>query len=107
MYGYLFRARIGKPQPNVQVKVLLNTHGSVRPSAEEFTRAPFFDALPILSLRYACIVCIARFDVVRFLSTLVEKEDFKRAQFMKGLPKVLPLFPRRVIQQKVFYLRFF
>ena len=38
-----------------QVKIMLNTHSSVRPSAEEFARAPYFDALPVLTLR--CVWC--------------------------------------------------
>ena len=71
---------------------MINAHGALRPSAEEFARAPFFDSLPVLSLR--------------FLNTIVEKEEIKRAQFMKGLAKVLPSFPKRIIQMKVLPILF-
>lgn len=58
------------------VKLMLNTHPSVRPTAEDFSRAPCFDNLQIQCLRY--------------LATIYEKTDPNKAKFMKGLPQVLP-----------------
>lgn len=69
-----------------QVKILLNAAGSVRPAAQDISRAPFFDSVPLMALR--------------FLGALVQKEDVKKAEFLKGLPRVLPDLPKRVIHQQ-------
>ena len=66
---------------------MLNTHPSVRPAANDVARVPYFDNIQLLTLRY--------------IDTLVQKDDVSKAQFMKGLPKVLPSLPRRILINKV------
>jgi SCY1-like protein 2 len=36
-----------------------------------------------------------------YVNALFEKDDVSKAQFFKGLPRVLPLLPKRVVEQRV------
>ena len=36
-----------------------------------------------------------------YVNALFEKDDVSKAQFFKGLPRVLPMLPKRVIEQRV------
>lgn len=69
------------------IKILLNAAGTVRPAATDIGRAPYFDSVPLMALR--------------FLASMVQKEDVKKAEFLKGLPRVLPELPKRVVHQQV------
>lgn len=69
------------------VKLMLNAHQSIRPTAEDFGRAPCFDNMQISCLRY--------------LQNIYEKSDPNKAKFMKGLTSVLSSFPKRVLIKKV------
>lgn len=69
------------------LKLLLNTHGGVRPAATDFLRSPCFDTLEVQCLRY--------------LASLPEKTQANKAQFMKGLPQVLEKLPKRVTMKLV------
>jgi SCY1-like protein 2 len=69
------------------LKVMLNAHGSIRPDAIDFGRAPYFDNVAVACLRY--------------VSTLAEKTDENKAVFMKGLPDVIPTMNKRILLKKV------
>ncbi|XP_063502687.1 SCY1-like protein 2 isoform X4 [Pongo pygmaeus] len=69
------------------VKLLLNVTATVRPDADQMTKIPFFDDVGAVTLQY--------FD------TLFQRDNLQKSQFFKGLPKVLPKLPKRVIVQRI------
>uniref|UniRef100_A0A8C2LID0 Protein kinase domain-containing protein n=1 Tax=Cricetulus griseus TaxID=10029 RepID=A0A8C2LID0_CRIGR len=69
------------------VKLLLNVTPTVRPDADQMTKIPFFDDVGAVTLQY--------FD------TLFQRNNLQKSQFFKGLPKVLPKLPKRVIMQRI------
>uniref|UniRef100_A0A8C0S3L5 SCY1 like pseudokinase 2 n=2 Tax=Canis lupus familiaris TaxID=9615 RepID=A0A8C0S3L5_CANLF len=69
------------------VKLLLNVTPTVRPDADQMTKIPFFDDVGAVTLQY--------FD------TLFQRDNLQKSQFFKGLPKVLPKMPKRVIVQRI------
>uniref|UniRef100_A0A8C5XVG7 Protein kinase domain-containing protein n=1 Tax=Microcebus murinus TaxID=30608 RepID=A0A8C5XVG7_MICMU len=69
------------------VKLLLNVTPTVRPDADQMTKIPFFDDVGAVTLQY--------FD------TLFQRDNLQTSQFFKGLPKVLPKLPKRVIVQRI------
>nr|XP_034343011.1 SCY1-like protein 2 isoform X5 [Arvicanthis niloticus] len=69
------------------VKLLLNVTPTVRPDADQMTKIPFFDDVGAVTLQY--------FD------TLFQRDNLQKSQFFKGLPKVLPQLPKRVIVQRI------
>ncbi|XP_078482866.1 SCY1-like protein 2 [Ciona intestinalis] len=68
-------------------KMLLNPSPNVRPDAEQMSKLPFFEHVGVKTLQY--------------LDTLLQQENLQKSQFFKGLPKVLPQLPRRVLMQRV------
>ncbi|KAM6146147.1 LOW QUALITY PROTEIN: SCY1-like protein 2 [Phoenicopterus ruber ruber] len=68
------------------VKLLLNV-APVRPDADQMTKIPFFDDVGAMTLQY--------FD------SLFQRDNLQKSQFFKGLPKVLPKLPKRVIIQRI------
>ncbi|XP_026640341.1 SCY1-like protein 2 isoform X2 [Microtus ochrogaster] len=69
------------------VKLLLNVTPTVRPDADQMTKIPFFNDVGAVTLQY--------FD------TLFQRDNLQKSQFFKGLPKVLPKLPKRVIVQRI------
>uniref|UniRef100_A0A5F8H7M4 SCY1-like protein 2 n=1 Tax=Monodelphis domestica TaxID=13616 RepID=A0A5F8H7M4_MONDO len=69
------------------VKLLLNVTPTVRPDADQMTKIPFFDDVGAVTLQY--------FD------SLFQRDNLQKSQFFKGLPKVLPKLPKRVIVQRI------
>uniref|UniRef100_A0A8C5WW59 SCY1 like pseudokinase 2 n=1 Tax=Laticauda laticaudata TaxID=8630 RepID=A0A8C5WW59_LATLA len=69
------------------VKLLLNVTPAVRPDADQMTKIPFFDNVGAMTLQY--------FD------SLFQRDNLQKSQFFKGLPKVLPKLPKRVIVQRI------
>uniref|UniRef100_H0VTE9 SCY1 like pseudokinase 2 n=1 Tax=Cavia porcellus TaxID=10141 RepID=H0VTE9_CAVPO len=69
------------------VKLLLNVTPAVRPDADQMTKIPFFDDVGAVTLQY--------FD------SLFQRDNLQKSQFFKGLPKVLPKLPKRVIVQRI------
>ncbi|KAL4658400.1 SCY1-like protein 2 isoform X3 [Arapaima gigas] len=79
------------------VKMLLSVTRTVRPDADQMTKAnmdfccpclhcmqiPFFDDVGAVTLQY--------FD------SLFQRDNLQKSQFYKGLPKVLPKLPKRVV----------
>ncbi|XP_072002445.1 SCY1-like protein 2 isoform X2 [Engystomops pustulosus] len=69
------------------VKLLLNVTPAVRPDADQMTKIPFFDDVGAVTLQY--------FD------SLFQRDNLQKSQFFKGLPKVLPKLPKRVVIQRI------
>ncbi|XP_060101221.1 SCY1-like protein 2 isoform X1 [Heteronotia binoei] len=69
------------------VKLLLNVAPAVRPDADQMTKIPFFDDVGAVTLQY--------FD------SLFQRDNLQKSQFFKGLPKILPKLPKRVIVQRI------
>ncbi|KAL7982510.1 hypothetical protein Chor_010108 [Crotalus horridus] len=69
------------------VKLLLNVTPAVRPDADQMTKIPFFSDVGAMTLQY--------FD------SLFQRDNLQKSQFFKGLPKVLPKLPKRVIVQRI------
>uniref|UniRef100_A0A8C5N438 SCY1 like pseudokinase 2 n=1 Tax=Leptobrachium leishanense TaxID=445787 RepID=A0A8C5N438_9ANUR len=69
------------------VKMLLNVTPAVRPDADQMTKIPFFDDVGAVTLQY--------FD------SLFQRDNLQKSQFFKGLPKVLPKLPKRVVVQRI------
>lgn len=69
------------------LKMLLSVTANVRPDADQMTKIPYFDDVGATTLQY--------FD------TLFQRNNLQKSQFYKGLPKVLPKLPKRVIIQRI------
>nr|XP_033808535.1 SCY1-like protein 2 isoform X2 [Geotrypetes seraphini] len=69
------------------LKLLLNVTSAVRPDADQMTKIPFFDDVGAMTLQY--------FD------SLFQRDNLQKSQFFKGLPKVLPKLPKRVVVQRI------
>ncbi|XP_066523289.1 SCY1-like protein 2 [Hoplias malabaricus] len=69
------------------VKMLLSVTTNVRPDADQMTKIPFFDDVGAVTLQY--------FD------SLFQRDNLQKSQFYKGLPKVLPKLPKRVVVYRI------
>ncbi|KAI7792012.1 putative SCY1-like protein 2 [Triplophysa rosa] len=69
------------------VKMLLSVTPNVRPDADQMTKIPFFDDVGAMTLQY--------FD------SLFQRDNLQKSQFYKGLPKVLPKLPKRVVIYRI------
>ncbi|KAG7320235.1 hypothetical protein KOW79_016088 [Hemibagrus wyckioides] len=69
------------------VKMLLSVTTNVRPDADQMTKIPFFDDVGAVTLQY--------FD------SLFQRDNLQKSQFYKGLPKILPKLPKRVIVYRI------
>jgi len=69
------------------VKSLLNIAPGVRPDANQTIKHKLFDDVAAMTLKY--------------LHTLVQRDDMTKSQFFKGLHRVLPKLPKRVIHQRI------
>ncbi|XP_028305534.1 SCY1-like protein 2 isoform X2 [Gouania willdenowi] len=69
------------------VKMLLSVTPTVRPDADQMTKIPFFDDVGAVTLQY--------FD------SLFQRDNLQKSQFFKGLPKVLPKLPKRVVIYRI------
>jgi SCY1-like protein 2 len=58
-----------------------------RMTAREFQQSPYFDNILV--------------STIRFLDSLPEKTPNEKAQFMRGLSRVIPSFPKSVLEKKV------
>ncbi|XP_028810729.1 SCY1-like protein 2 isoform X2 [Denticeps clupeoides] len=68
-------------------KMLLSVTANVRPDADQLTKIPFFDDVGAVTLQY--------FD------SLFQRDNLQKSQFYKGLPKVLPKLPKRVVVNRI------
>ncbi|XP_061922804.1 SCY1-like protein 2 isoform X3 [Entelurus aequoreus] len=82
-------ARLNKIPEAVRdhVKMLLSVTPNVRPDADQMTKIPFFDDVGAVTLQY--------FD------SLFQRDNLQKSQFYKGLPKVLPKLPKRVVVYRI------
>ncbi|XP_065070532.1 SCY1-like protein 2 [Rhopilema esculentum] len=69
------------------VKSLLNIAPGVRPDANQTIKHVFFDDVAAMTLKY--------------LHTLVQRDDMTKSQFFKSLHRVLSKLPKRVLHQRV------
>ncbi|KAJ3612211.1 hypothetical protein NHX12_020487 [Muraenolepis orangiensis] len=69
------------------VKMLLSVAPNVRPDADQMTKIPFFDDVGAMTLHY--------FD------SLFQRDNLQKSQFFKGLPKILPKLPKRVVVYRI------
>ncbi|XP_078273256.1 SCY1-like protein 2 isoform X2 [Rhinoraja longicauda] len=69
------------------LKLLLNVTAAVRPDADQLCKIPFFDDVGAMTLQY--------FD------SLFQRDNLQKSQFYKGLPKILPKLPKRVVVQRI------
>ncbi|XP_072311198.1 SCY1-like protein 2 [Eucyclogobius newberryi] len=69
------------------VKMLLSVTPTVRPDADQMTKIPFFDDVGAVTLQY--------FD------SLFQRDNLQKSQFYKGLPRVLPKLPKRVVVYRI------
>jgi len=80
-----------RPLPRQLVETLLSRLLTRRPAgrvtAREFQQSPYFDNILVSTLR--------------FLESLPAKTPSEKSAFMRGLPKVLPQFPRGVLEKKI------
>ena len=66
---------------------LLARRPAQRLSAKEFQEASYFDNILV--------------STIRFLDSLPAKTPNEKAQFMRGLPRIMPQFPKSVLEKKV------
>nr|POE49325.1 protein kinase domain-containing protein ppk32 [Quercus suber] len=66
---------------------LLTRRPAQRLSAREFQEASYFDNILV--------------STMRFLDALPAKTANEKAQFMRGLPRIMPQFPKSVLEKKV------
>ncbi|XP_041471788.1 SCY1-like protein 2 [Lytechinus variegatus] len=69
------------------VKMLLSTTPTIRPDADQLGKIPYFDDVGAMTLQY--------------VDSLFQQESKQKAQFFKGLPKVISTLPKRVVQQRI------
>ena len=66
---------------------LLTRRPAQRLSAKEFQEASYFDNILV--------------STIRFLDALPAKTPNEKVQFMRGLPRIMPQFPKSVLEKKV------
>lgn len=66
---------------------LITRRAANRLSAREFQEASYFDNILV--------------STIRFLDSLPAKTPNEKAQFMRGLPRIMPQFPKSVLEKKV------
>ncbi|KAK5168060.1 Protein kinase domain-containing protein ppk32 [Saxophila tyrrhenica] len=66
---------------------LITRRPAQRLSAKEFQQASYFDNILV--------------STIRFLDALPAKTPNEKAQFLRGLPRIMPQFPKTVLEKKV------
>lgn len=66
---------------------LITRRPAQRMSAKEFQQASYFDNILV--------------STIRFLEELPAKTANEKSQFMRGLPRIMPQFPKHVLEKKV------
>lgn len=85
--SFLCSRPIPKDLVNSVLPRLITRRPTQRMTAKEFQSSPYFDNILI--------------STIRFLDALPAKTPDEKAQFMRGLSKVLPSFPKSVLDKKV------
>lgn len=85
--GFLSSRPIPKDLTNSVLPRLITRRPAQRMTAKEFQQSAYFDNILI--------------STIRFLDSLPAKTPNEKAQFMRGLSRVLPSFPKSVLDKKV------
>ncbi|KAJ3103896.1 hypothetical protein HDU96_009118 [Phlyctochytrium bullatum] len=89
--GFLHQVEFDRPTIPLRIRDslrgLLRKDPADRLSLEMFQKSEFFDNILI--------------STITFLETLVEKTQVQRAQFLKGLVKMLPQFSEKLLMRKI------
>ncbi|KAL2063130.1 hypothetical protein VTL71DRAFT_6202 [Oculimacula yallundae] len=85
--GFLSSRPIPKDLTNSVLPRLITRRPAQRMTAKEFQQSAYFDNILI--------------STIRFLDSLPAKTPSEKAQFMRGLSRVLPSFPKSVLEKKV------
>ncbi|CUS06988.1 unnamed protein product [Tuber aestivum] len=85
--NYLSSRPLPRPLVETLLSRLLTRRPASRVTAREFQQSPYFDNILVSTLR--------------FLESLPAKTPSEKSAFMRGLPKVLPQFPRSVLEKKI------
>ncbi|KAI9756256.1 MAG: hypothetical protein M4579_003923 [Chaenotheca gracillima] len=84
---YLSSRPLPKDLTSTVLPRLLTRRPAQRVSAREFQQSPYFDNILV--------------STIRFLDSFPAKTPSEKAQFMRGLPRVLTQFPKSVLEKKV------
>ncbi|EKD16087.1 protein kinase domain-containing protein ppk32 [Drepanopeziza brunnea f. sp. 'multigermtubi' MB_m1] len=85
--GFLSSKPIPKDLTSSVLPRLITRRPAQRMSAKDFQQSAYFDNILI--------------STIRFLDSLPAKTPNEKAQFMRGLSRVLPSFPKSVLEKKV------
>jgi SCY1-like protein 2 len=85
--GFLSSRPIPKDLTATVLPRLITRRSAQRMTAKEFQQSAYFDNILI--------------STIRFLDSLPAKTPNEKAQFMRGLSRVLPSFPKSVLEKKV------
>ncbi|KAK2626195.1 hypothetical protein QTJ16_004457 [Diplocarpon rosae] len=85
--GFLSSRPIPKDLTSSVLPRLITRRPAQRMTAKDFQQSAYFDNILI--------------STIRFLDSLPAKTPNEKAQFMRGLSRVLPSFPRSVLEKKV------
>lgn len=85
--GFLAQTPLPRPVTESLLPQLITRRPAGRLSAREFQQSAYFDNILVSTLR--------------FLDSLPAKTPSEKQAFMRGLPKVLPQFPRTVLEKKI------
>ncbi|CZT12191.1 related to bovine rhodopsin kinase and to YGR052w [Rhynchosporium graminicola] len=85
--GFLSSRAIPKDLTTSVLPRLITRRPAQRMTAKEFQQSAYFDNILI--------------STIRFLDSLPAKTPNEKAQFMRGLSRVLPSFPKSVLEKKV------
>ena len=85
--GFLSSRSLPKELTNSVLPRLITRRPAQRMTAKEFQQSAYFDNILI--------------STIRFLDSLPAKTPNEKSQFMRGLSRVLPSFPKSVLEKKV------
>jgi hypothetical protein len=87
--GFLSSRPLPKDLTSSVLPRLITRRPAQRMTAKEFQQSAYFDNILI--------------STIRFLDSLPAKTPNEKSQFMRGLSRVLPSFPKSVLEKKVRY----
>ncbi|KAI9765269.1 MAG: hypothetical protein M1840_007468 [Geoglossum simile] len=85
--NFLSSRPLPKELSSVLLPRLITRRPATRLTAREFQHSQYFDNILV--------------STIRFLDALPAKTPNEKAQFMRGLPRVLPQFPKSVLERKL------
>ncbi|KAJ3329806.1 SCY1-like protein 2 [Blyttiomyces sp. JEL0837] len=82
-----FRIQAIPPRLSDSLQLMLQRDPSARLSLQDFQKSEFFESIQV--------------STINFLETFVEKTQMQKAQFLKGLVRMLPQFSKKIINRKI------